>query len=134
MPIKNYCFVPKEHDFRNKSLITYLIGDKTESDTKTIDSNLLLSPSGVFYSIDEFLFNGISFIDNTINVSIDYIWMEDQDGSPFKIVPVFIIPLNNTITKCRKLVASFNSKKKDFYTGLISKHPNVKIPSISIGF
>lgn len=134
MVIQNFCFAPKETDFINESLTNFLTGNKSGKDNMTNNSILLLSPTANFYSIDEFYFNGISFTDNTINVNIDYIWIEDLDGNPFNIIPVFIIPLNNEITKCKKLIANFNSDKKDFYTGIISKNQNKDIPSISIKF
>jgi hypothetical protein len=134
MPLSNYCFVPKERDLQNGSLLTYLLeGRETIIDTNN-GTNLLISPAGDFTSIDEFSFHGLSFIEHNIYLLIEYLKVEDQDGDPFKVVPVFIIPINNTMAGCKRLIASFKTKRKDFMSGLISDDPDGKVPSISIDF
>ena len=134
MPRNNYRFLSNEIDFQNKSLIEYLTENNKESVSKTNNSVILFSPPGTFYSIDEFNLKSIKFSNNKIHITINYIWIEDQDGNAYNIIPAFIIPLNSTITKYKKLVVSFNSMKRDFYTGLISKNPDLNIQSIKIEF
>jgi len=95
---------------------------------------MVIKLAGRFYSLDEFKLKEINADATSIQLLITHINVENQDGVPFLVTPVLIVPLNSTVIKRKKIIIEFEATKRDFITGKEQKDILRSIAKIDFSF
>ncbi len=83
---------------------------------------MVIRLSGLYGSLDEFRLKQISADQKTgIKLQLESVKVESQDGVPFNVVPLFVIPLNESLKKYPIITLEFHPKSRNFLTGKVTR-------------
>ena len=99
---------------KNKPLAQLFAAGAAQPGPGRVDDLLLILLAGEFYSLDQFRFKHISVQTTGIDIDLQYVRVESQDGEPFRTDPYLLIPLNDSIIAHQRLSINFEAIEKDF--------------------
>ena len=114
IPGHQVSFVAQAAFDKNKPLDQLFAAGVSQPGPGRSNDLLFILLAGEFYSLDQFRPKRISVQITGIDIDLQYIRVESQDGEPFRTDPYLLIPLDDSIIAHQRLTINFEAIEKNF--------------------